>query len=1077
MPNKKATMGYCFEEAAFEADGFHAATFLEECQSRSPIVQVHHDLEKLMQSLENQHALVQKAEVHVAELTELQTQKANLQLSITIAEKFHAVESLLGITPAGDTTSDACDAASAMFTSAEQSIRLERSARLVLELGSLLAQGLDIPSILVCIAELATEIVPDSFYAREHTINTANVSHLLRAYVLLEDASTAESMVARLVMQPFLDDTMTRGRLDGKHRGSCEGLSGMYASVLTFVERKLGGVLALAVCQGGDATNSVDLLGQSVWTPVLDTMRSKLGEVFTPANPDRFYHVRPCIPNFTTSMSFVASLEQLCLSPGAALRFHSTHVQPFRDSWNLVVYMQLRQNELNQVLAASKATPRPVVDSTFAFPVTTATWHVLVKTWADGVVLAPLVAASARYSLTVLSQYMAYWRDPLESAVALVANASKTAATLFADVHHPGLMSCDDVYCLGSDLHRLGMHHVFELARMERSCWDTAAVLVSDECKKVLPAVRTIKGQYQMTNKPMPTTPSTYVATVTRPLDEFLAKWREDVGTHPLASDVLSTTMDSYASAALDLLKSATELEESLKSRKNQRLMMKTPPFGGLVENIVPIRPPLSTLYEVHYDSSFKGATPTDLMEGLIEQAKRGKVFNVATVIDASGNGVYYHERGYVALVSYTEWNDWDVEYVKIPADTDNDAVHDAASATEIVPSKSFVTKFLQSVQQHFAGDRCDENIAVFGARGYNTSAFLIVCYLVELKGLSLNDALEAYKKTNPVLYKRYYSTLKPQGLRIRRPDPPSWDPVAADDSPEAIGADILTDDDKAQPFVRIQSAAIAPPKPAAPYPPPPSSMPSTASHHHTSYKPAAPPVFHMPPPVAKKPLTKKRKIRTWEDDVEPFPFGDAVPVDSAEHERLVVVVAELTGGLSDGFPGCEVRSFSCSKDSVVAYKTLVDGVLVQDRDGGAVVRRFLAFDLIAWEGASVYKSKLEKRLQCLQNEIILPRKTVLSIWPFMCRQGADESFRVRMKDHFRLDKTEHLLRNFIPKVTHDVEGLIFTPKQATYGVGGFEADEPVFKFVTDASMMMMGGLDGSLTEGQLLQYIQHIPK
>ncbi|RHZ08361.1 hypothetical protein DYB37_001299 [Aphanomyces astaci] len=1059
MPNKKATMGYCFEEAAFEADDFHAATFLEECQSRSPIVQVHHDLEKLMQSLENQHTLVQKAEVHVAELTELQTQKANLQLSITIAEKFHAVESLLGITPAGDTTSDACAAASAIFISAEQSIRLERSARLVLELGSLLAQGLDIPAIL---AEFATEIVPDSFYAREHTINTANVSHLLRAYVLLEDASTAESMVARLVMQPFLDDTMTRGRLDGKHRGSCEGLSGMYASVLTFVERTLGGVLALAVCQGGDATNSVDLLGQSVWTPVLDTMRSKLGEVFTPANPDRFHHVRPSIPNFTTSMSFVASLEQLCLSPGAALRFRSTHVQPFRDSWNLVVYMQLRQNELNQVLAASKATPRPM-DSTFAFPVTTATWHVLVKTWADGVVLAPLVAASARYSLTVLSQYMAYWRDPLESAVALVANASKTAATLFADVHHPGLTSCDDVYCLGSDLHRLGMHHVVELARMERSCWDTAAVLVSDECKKVLPAVRTIKGQYQMTNKPMPTTPSTYVATVTRPLDEFLAKWREDVGTHPLASDVLSTTMDSYASAALDLLKSATELEESLKSRKNQRLMMKTPPFGGLVENIVPIRPPLSTLYEVHYDSSFKGATPTDLMEGLIEQAKRGKVFNVATVIDASGNGVYYHERG--------EWNDWDVEYVKIPADTDNDAVHDAASATEIVPSKSFVTKFLQSVQQHFAGDRCDENIAVFGARGYNTSAFLIVCYLVELKGLSLNDALEAYKKTNPVgiystaclevLYKRYYSTLKPQGLRIRRPDPPSWDPVAADDSPEAIGADILTDDDKAQPFVRSQSAAIAPPKPAASYPPPPSSMPSTASHHHPSYKPAAPPVFHMPPSVAKKPLTKKRKIRTWEDDVEPFPFGDAVPVDSAEHERLVAVVAELTGGLSDGFPGCEHENTD---------KTLVDGVLVQDRDGGAVVRRFLAFDLIAWEGTSVYKSKLEKRLQCLQNEIILPRKTDKTL------ECADESFRVRMKDHFRLDKTEHLLRNFIPKVTHDVEGLIFTPKQATYGVGGFEADEPVFKFVTDASMMM-GGLDGSLTEGQLLQYIQHIPK
>ncbi|ETV95534.1 hypothetical protein H310_10979 [Aphanomyces invadans] len=554
------------------------------------------------------------------------------------------------------------------------------------------------------------------------------------------------------------------------------------------------------------------------------------------------------------------------------------------------------------------------------------------------------------------------------------------------------------------------------------------------------------------------------------------------------------------------------------------KVFQKTPPFGGLVERLVPIRPPLSTLYEVHYDTTFKGATPTDLMEALIEQAKRGNLLNVATVIDASGNGLYYHERG--------EWNDWDVEYVKLLADPDADAGHDA-SPTDIVPSKSFVGKFLQSVQQHFAGDRRDENIAVFGARGYNTAAFLIVCYLVELKGMSLNDALETYKRSNPMgiystpclegLYKRYYSTLKPQGLRIRRSDPPSWDPVAVDDSPEVVGADILTDEDMAHPFVR-SSHAPPPSAPVQPHHAPPNAASASATSHQLSYRPAVAPVFRMP--EAKKAPTKKRKIRTWEDEVEPFAFGQAVPVASAEHERLVAVIAELTGGASDGFPGCEATSLTMihirdpakgelgtlTKEYLVTWrargkrclilalkdanylvsramtftkinvkfprkralhentdKTLVDGVLVEDRDGdNGVVLRFLAFDVIAWEGSPVYKSKLEKRLQCLQNEIILPRKADRAL------EGAEETFRVRMKDHFRLEKTEHLLRNFIPKVTHNVEGLIFTPKQAAYGVGGFEADAPVFKFVgTDA----MGGLDGSLTEAQLLQHIQRIPK
>jgi hypothetical protein len=56
---------------------------------------------------------------------------------------------------------------------------------------------------------------------------------------------------------------------------------------------------------------------------------------------------------------------------------------------------------------------------------------------------------------------------------------------------------------------------------------------------------------------------------------------------------------------------------------------------------------------------------------------------------------------------------------------------------------------------------------------------------------------------------------------------------------------------------------------------------------------------------------------------------------------------------------------------------TLIDGLIVEDQDHDKKVARYLAFDILFLEGTPVWQKKLEKRLQCLQNEIILPRKNV----------------------------------------------------------------------------------------------------
>jgi len=74
----------------------------------------------------------------------------------------------------------------------------------------------------------------------------------------------------------------------------------------------------------------------------------------------------------------------------------------------------------------------------------------------------------------------------------------------------------------------------------------------------------------------------------------------------------------------------------------------KCPMFGSLVQKILPIRAPLSTLYEIHYASGFKGASPSDFMERLLEKAKRERAIDIALVIDATGDGYYYHEARFV---------------------------------------------------------------------------------------------------------------------------------------------------------------------------------------------------------------------------------------------------------------------------------------------------------------------------------------------------------------------------------------------------------------------------------------------
>ncbi|RLN31885.1 hypothetical protein BBO99_00002460 [Phytophthora kernoviae] len=488
------------------------------------------------------------------------------------------------------------------------------------------------------------------------------------------------------------------------------------------------------------------------------------------------------------------------------------------------------------------------------------------------------------------------------------------------------------------------------------------------------------------------------------------------------------------------------------------QLFERTPQYTTRVKSapMLPIRAPLSSIYEIHF-SGRKSYTPSALMEKLIADTRSGSVLNVGLVIDATGGDIFLHD--------VKEWDDWDVEYVKLKVDTCGDEEEKDTDAHD----DKMVEAFCQAVLCHLQGERKDMDVAVYGADGYNFVGFLFVSFLVEHCGLNLDAALQEYAVSTPPgiysrhylerLYRKYFSTLPSESVNLSCPDPPRWESEEnrKRKSEAVVGDEVVTEQDRANKFVRkdkIMVPSIAPSK---------SSPTSGNGKVSTPSSFSTPPVYkapmYIPPDRQEQRPAKRRKIRSWMDDVQPLTYGETLAATSEEHQQLVKSLEKLTG--IEGFPGCE-NEFQAN--------TLIDGLIVEDQDHDTKVARYLAFDIIFLEGTPIWQKKLEKRLQCLQNEIIVPRKNDQSF------DYNKEPFRMRMKDHFRLSKTEYMLTKFAKSVTHEVDGVIYTPTEAPYNLGGFESEEPIFKFVASEGGGIPG-LDGSISEQRLLHYIGSMPK
>ncbi|TMW62947.1 hypothetical protein Poli38472_005565 [Pythium oligandrum] len=112
---------------------------------------------------------------------------------------------------------------------------------------------------------------------------------------------------------------------------------------------------------------------------------------------------------------------------------------------------------------------------------------------------------------------------------------------------------------------------------------------------------------------------------------------------------------------------------------------------------------------------------------------------------------------------------------------------------------------------------------------------------------------------------------------------------------------------------------------------------------------------------------------------------------------------------------------------------TVLDGLLVCDKEGSKSTLTMIVNDILALNGTLVMNSKLQDRLKLVQNDVIAPRKTV----PMPKGQPPDQ-FQLVQQYMYPVNRVSHVIRSIIPRVSQTRQniGLVFTPVMLPYTPG-----------------------------------------
>ena len=130
---------------------------------------------------------------------------------------------------------------------------------------------------------------------------------------------------------------------------------------------------------------------------------------------------------------------------------------------------------------------------------------------------------------------------------------------------------------------------------------------------------------------------------------------------------------------------------------------------------------------------------------------------------------------------------------------------------------------------------------------------------------------------------------------------------------------------------------------------------------------------------------------------------------------------------------GCPLFPRRKSPDEHI-FDTLLDGEMVVDVVEHTNYPRYLAYDIVKFEGKDVGGTDFDRRALCINKEIIEPREQAKKDGRI---DRTLESFSVRFKDFWDLEKTHALFsEKFLKNLGHELDGLVFQPVHDPYVSG-----------------------------------------
>nr|XP_043637166.1 mRNA-capping enzyme-like isoform X2 [Erigeron canadensis] len=462
------------------------------------------------------------------------------------------------------------------------------------------------------------------------------------------------------------------------------------------------------------------------------------------------------------------------------------------------------------------------------------------------------------------------------------------------------------------------------------------------------------------------------------------------------------------------------------------------PPYGDAISFIIPSKVPLG--------ESFNDKIVIDKLYSpqlaIREQRRLGR--ELGLVIDLTNTNRYYPE---------SDWTRECIKYVKI-----------RCAGRDAVPDSESVEKFIQEVTRFSSQHtRSNKYVLVHCTHGHNRTGYMIVHYLIQSESLSVTEAISRfYEARPPGIYKQdyiddlynFFGEQKPETFVC--PPTPEWkrSPDQDDDATAGLQDYDVQASEMRNVFGSGEMANVAGGGEMS------NALGGSEMTHAMGYsKMTNDDILGGNVPYnqiesMRHFCNQALKLSVRGRGKPQFPGSHPVSLSrdnlqllrqryyyatwKADGTRYLMLITWNGCYLIDrnfNFRSVELR-FPCGNVNEGAAGnthnyTLLDGEMIIDTDPSThkQERRYLIYDLIAINKTSLVDHPFSSRWMILENEVIKPRnrerdRLFQSRNPYY--RYDLEPFRVRRKDFYLLSAVPKLLKEFIPHLSHESDGLIF---------------------------------------------------